>query len=57
MDDVRGDFLGPPHGTTPAAVIANKNQNLDPLRAANTLMRKGMGHTAVSTIEVSSVTL
>ena len=20
MDDVRGDFLGPPHGTTPAAV-------------------------------------
>ena len=25
MDDVRGDFLGPPHGTTPAAIIANKN--------------------------------
>ena len=24
MDDVRGDFLGPPHGTTPAAVIGNK---------------------------------
>ena len=24
MDDVRGDFFGPPHGTTPAAVIANK---------------------------------
>ena len=24
MDDVRGDFLGPPHGATPAAVIANK---------------------------------
>ena len=23
MDDVRGDFLGPPHGTTPAAVIFN----------------------------------
>ena len=22
MDDVRGDFLGPPNGTTPAAVIA-----------------------------------
>ena len=21
MDDVRGDFLGPLHGTTPAAVI------------------------------------
>ena len=26
MDDVRGDFLGPPHGTTPAAVIGNKNK-------------------------------
>ena len=25
MDDVRGDFLGPPHGTTLAALIANKN--------------------------------
>ena len=24
MDDVRGDFLGPPFGTTPAAVIRNK---------------------------------
>ena len=26
MDDVRGDILGPPHSTTPAAVIANKNK-------------------------------
>ena len=25
MDDVRVDFLGSPHGTTPTAVIANKN--------------------------------
>ena len=24
MDDVRCDFLGPPHDTIPAAVIANK---------------------------------
>ena len=24
MDDVRGDFVGPPHGTTPAAVIGNE---------------------------------
>ena len=47
MYDVRGDFLGPPHGTTPAAVIANK-KNLDPLRAVNTSMSKGMGHIAVS---------
>ena len=26
MDDVRGDFLGPSHDTTPAAVIANKKR-------------------------------
>ena len=26
MDDVRGDFLGPPHDTIPSAVIANKNK-------------------------------
>ena len=26
MDDVRGDFLRPPHGTTPAAVIGTKNK-------------------------------
>ena len=26
MDDVRGDFLGPPHGTTSASVIANTNK-------------------------------
>ena len=24
MHHVRGDFLGPPHGTTPAVVIENK---------------------------------
>ena len=28
MDDVRGDFLGPPHGTIPAVVIANKNKKV-----------------------------
>ena len=33
MDDVRGDVLRPPHGTTPAAVKSNKNQKWDPLRA------------------------
>ena len=32
MDDVRGDVLRPPHGTTPAAVKSNKNQKWDPLR-------------------------
>ena len=28
MDDVRGDLLGPPHNTTPAAVIAKKYNGL-----------------------------
>ena len=27
MDDVRGDFLRPPHDTIPAAVIANQRTN------------------------------
>ena len=26
MDDIRGDFLGPPRGTAPATVRANKNK-------------------------------
>ena len=45
IDDVRGDFLGPPHGTTPAAVIANKTEIL---KAVSILMRKVMNNTAVS---------
>ena len=28
MDDVRGDFLAPTQGTTPAAVITNQNKML-----------------------------
>ena len=42
MDDIRRYVLGPPLGTPPAAVIANKNKT-DPLKAVNILMRKGMG--------------
>ena len=56
MDDVKGDCLGPPHGTVPAAVIANKNKT-DPLRAVSISMRKRMGHTAVSATQALSVTL
>ena len=33
MDDVRADFLGAPHGTTLAAVIANKNESINSLTA------------------------
>ena len=56
MDDVRGDFLGPPHGTTPAAVIANKN-NLDPLEAVKHLKREDGPYCTISGYDPSSVTL
>ena len=52
MDNERGDILGPPHGTTPAAVIAHKEK----LRSFK-IMRKGMGQTAVSATKPSSVPL
>ena len=45
MVDVRGDVLRPPHGTTPAAVKAYKNQKWVPLRAMKTVIRQKMGHT------------
>ena len=45
MVDVRGDVLRPPHGTTPAAVNANKIQKSVPLRAMKTFIRRKMGHT------------
>ena len=46
MDDVRGDLLGPPHGTTPAAVIANKKRRS--LKSSEYINQKGVGHSAVS---------
>ena len=42
MYDVRGDFLGPPHGTTPAAVIANKIK-LRPLKSNEHINEKRDG--------------
>ena len=56
MGDVRGDFLGPPHGTTPAAVISNKIK-LKSSKRSEHINEKGVGHTAVSATQVSSVTL
>ena len=47
MDDVRWDVLGLPNGTTPAAVIGNKNKTVI-LSERYLIMRKGMGNTAVS---------
>ena len=47
MDDVRGDFLGPAHGTTPAVVIANKMKPRS-FKSSEHINEKEMGHTAVS---------
>ena len=35
-DDVRGDVLRPPHGTTPAAMKIKQVLNEDPLEAGDT---------------------
>ena len=37
MDDVRGHFLGMPHGTTPAAVTTNKNIIMSSFKCQSTL--------------------
>ena len=53
MDDVRGRFLGLPHGTTPAAVTTNKNiimsynNELYIIRAVETFKRNRVGQTRV----------
>ena len=56
MNDVRGDFLGPPHGTTPAAVIANKNIFRSLGSSKNTKLEDGP-YCTISGNEPSSVTL
>ena len=45
LDDIRGDFLWPPHDTIPAAVITNQNRSLDPLRVKKTFIKLNMGQT------------
>ena len=65
MDDVRKDFLRPPRGTTPAAVIANKptpfgarmmKLNIkDSLKVVKTFKRQRVPYCTISDNE-SSVT-
>ena len=57
MDDVRGLFLGMPHGTTPAAVTTNKNIIMSSFKSSGDIQRKWVGQTAVSDNQSSSVTL
>ena len=38
MDDVRGLFLGMPHGTTPAAVTTNKNKIMSSFKSSGDIL-------------------
>ena len=57
MDDVRGLFLGMPHGTTPATVTTNKNIIMSSFKSSKDIQKKEGGQTAVSDYQSSSVTL
>ena len=46
MDDVRGDFLGPPHDTTPVAVIANKSIKVSSFESNENKQSQSAGHMA-----------
>ena len=43
MDDVRGRFLGLPHGTTPAAVTTNKNIKTSSFKSSENIQKKEGG--------------
>ena len=58
MYNVRGYFLGPPHGTTPAAVTTNKNIKLSSFKSSEKIQKKEGGpDNTVSNNQFSSVTL
>ena len=43
MDDVRGRFLGLPHGTTQAAVTNNKNIRMSSFKSSENIQKKKGG--------------
>ena len=43
MEDVRGRFLGLPHGTTPAAVTTNKNIKMSSFKSSENIQKKEGG--------------
>ena len=57
IDECGETFYGRHMLQHPAAVIRNNNKSLDPLRAKKTFIRLKLGHTMVSAIKASSVTL
>ena len=48
MVDVRGDVLRPPHGTTPAAVKANKIQKMSSFKSNENIHKREDGSKAVA---------
>ena len=58
MDDVWGYFLGPPHGTTPAAVATNKNIKMSSFKSSENIQKKEVGpDSTVSDNQLSSMNL
>ena len=58
MDDVRGRFLGLPHGTKPAAVTTNKNIKMSSFKSSENIQKKESGSDrSVLDNQSSSVTL
>ena len=57
MDDVRGLFLGMPHGTTPAAVTTNKNIIMSSFKSSRDNKKKEGGPDNCLDNQSSSVTL
>ena len=43
MEDVRGLFLGMPHGTTPAAVTTNRNIIMSSFKSSGNIQKKESG--------------
>ena len=58
MDDVRGRFLGMPHGTKPAAVTTNKTIKMSSFKSSANIQKKaGEPDRSVSDNQSSSVAL
>ena len=57
MDDVRGCFLGLPHGKTPATVTTNKYIKLSSFKSSGNIQNKEDGPDRSSDNQSSSVTL
>ena len=58
MDDVRGLFLGMPHGTTPAAVTTNKDIIMSSFKSSRDIQKKEGGpDSCFKTVDVKTENL